>query len=307
MVPVVALALVAGILPGLRGRPPECDVLPGEPSANVWERAKVPQLRRYCDLVASASAKLTPGSRLVADVVRLADEADALVPGHAAPMLLKGRALAQLSRHAEALDALRLARARDVRALDDPAALLAWARALAFTGAAGEAREAYRALLPRAEILTLADRGAAYLGAGVLAMDAGPAGLDDAVAILRQGRQDSQDLLRAATTFFLALALDRAGEAAEAAAVLADERAHEAESVMDDARVREALGRGGVAEVHAVEALAAAADGQAEHARALWRKYASETPHGPWAAHAMSHSGAHAGARAAAGATARPR
>ncbi|MDP9000911.1 MAG: hypothetical protein M3O46_12450, partial [Myxococcota bacterium] len=38
-------------------RPPECDDRGGR-TANVWERAKSPELRRYCDLVASASSKL---------------------------------------------------------------------------------------------------------------------------------------------------------------------------------------------------------------------------------------------------------
>jgi hypothetical protein len=43
------------------GRPVECDLRGGSGgvggrSGNVWERAKSPELRRYCDLVASAAS-----------------------------------------------------------------------------------------------------------------------------------------------------------------------------------------------------------------------------------------------------------
>jgi len=290
----VALVLVADLdsapRHGPRVRPAECNVLPGERGANVWERAKIPELRRYCDLVASATAKLAPGSRMVPDVVLLADQADALVPGRAAPMLVKGRALCQLARYSDALAALRAAEGRDERALDEPAALLAWARSLAFTGDAAGARAAYRALLPRAEALPLADRGVAYLGAGMLAMAAGPSGLDETIAILRQARRDSQDLLRAAATFALALALDRAGDGGEALAVLAEEGAGEAPSVMEDARVLAAMGPGAHAEARAIEALAAGSAGKREVARAKWREVLAEAGEsGAWAAHARAH------------------
>ena len=215
MLSLVALALLADLVAGPRGGPrvriAECNVLPGERGANVWERAKIPELRRYCDVLASAAAKLSPGSHLVPDVVRLANEADALVPGRAAPMLLKGRALSQLGKFPDALLALQAAHDRDPHALDDPAALLAWARSLESTGDANGARDAYRSLLPRAESLSLGDRGIAYLGAGMLAMDRGPSGLGEAIAILRQARHESQDLLHAASTLALALALDRSG------------------------------------------------------------------------------------------------
>ena len=289
------LALLGSVGPNGGARPAECNVLPGEHGANVWERAKIPDLRRYCDLVASASAKLTPGSRMVLDVVRLSDEAEAIVPGRPAPMLLKGRALADLDRFAEARVALDAAKSRDARALDDPTALLAWARTLAFTGDAAGAREAYRALLPRADVLPLADRGVAYLGAGMLAMSTGPAGLAEAIAIFRQARRDSQDLLRAAATLCLVLALDRAGEAGESAAVLAEEGAREAASVMQDARVLHAMGKTGATEARAVLALALEAGGMRDAARAAWLGYIAGGPSGsPWEAHARSHAGGHA-------------
>jgi tetratricopeptide (TPR) repeat protein len=292
---LVALALMADVgvaHHGPRVRPVECNVLPGERGANVWERAKVPELRRYCDLLASASAKLAPGSQMVAEVVALADQADGLVPGRPAPMVLKGRALCQLARHADALVALRAARSRDDHALDDPAVLLAWARSLAFTGETDEAHAAYRTLLPRAEALPLADRGVAYLGAGMLAMSLGPAGVDESVAILRQARHDSQDLLRAAATFALALALDRAGDAGEATAVLAEEGPDEAASVMAEGRVLEAMGKAGHEEAQAILALALDAAGKHEAARAAWRAYLTDGAEGgTWSAHAHAHLG----------------
>src|SRR5262245_46728715 len=46
------------------GKPVECVREPGAFSSNVWERAKSPMLRKYCDLVAMATSKLigTPQS-----------------------------------------------------------------------------------------------------------------------------------------------------------------------------------------------------------------------------------------------------
>jgi tetratricopeptide (TPR) repeat protein len=293
MLPAALLALLAGMssTPGHspRVRPVECNLLPGERGANVWERAKIPELRRYCDLVASASAKLVPGSRMVPEVVHLSDEADALVPGRAAPMILKGRALSRLGKYADALVAFRAAETRDEHALDDPAALLAWARSLDFTGDAAHAHDAYRLLLPRADALPLADRGVAYLGAGMLAMSRGPSGLEDSIAILRQARRDSQDLLRSASTFALALALDRAGDAGESTAVLAEEGTGEAASVMHDARVIDAMGKTGSSEAHAIEALALDAVGDHSDARDAWLTYLSAGP-GVWEAHARAHA-----------------
>ena len=49
---------------------------------------------------------------------------------HAGPAVLRGRALLRLGRAEDALAALRDAKTKDDRALDDPASLLAWARVL---------------------------------------------------------------------------------------------------------------------------------------------------------------------------------
>ena len=119
-------------------------------TANVWERAKSPELRRYCDLVASAASKLAGNAAMATAALAAAREANEVLPGHAAPRVLEGRALAALGKLDEALAASRDGRARDRAGLDDPLALLAWARVLARTGHPGEAVEAYRALSCRA-------------------------------------------------------------------------------------------------------------------------------------------------------------
>src|SRR5205085_391712 len=117
-------------------RPAECGLADGFRAANPWERAKEPNLRRYCDLLASGTAKLVgSGSAvLVKEVPQIADDADKLLPNRASPSVLKGRAYLRMGKPAEALAALEEAKRRDDRALDDPVALLAWARANARTG-----------------------------------------------------------------------------------------------------------------------------------------------------------------------------
>ena len=144
---VVLAQLAAG--PWSSGRPPECAAAIGH-AANVWERAKSPELGRYCDLVASASSKLAGSTAMAQAALEAARQANGVLPGRAAPLALQGRALAALGKIGEAYASLRDAEARDARVLDDPPALLAWARVLARTGHTDDAARAYRALLPRA-------------------------------------------------------------------------------------------------------------------------------------------------------------
>src|SRR5579859_388110 len=87
------------------GRPPECGE-PGRHAANAWERAKSPELRRYCDLVASASSKLAGTTAMAEAALQSAREADGVLPGHAAPLILEGRALVALGKLDDALRAL---------------------------------------------------------------------------------------------------------------------------------------------------------------------------------------------------------
>lgn len=301
MIPWYAILLLAqsGQTQGALGaaRPAECGMQEGFKAANKWERAKEPNLQSYCTLLASGTAKLVNGGALAKEVPSIADEADKLLPGRAAPSVLKGRALLRLGKPQEALKALDEARARDDRALDDPVALLAWARANARTGHAGEAAQAYRAALPRTSALGAPERSAASFEAGMIVMAQGPKGVDDAVAMLRQARREAQDAMQLAAVVGLALALDRSGQKDESKAVLAERVREGAKPVLKDARVVDALADAGVA--HEGDALLAMAleSSDPAAAREAWKRYLEGVGgKGPWADHARAHEGA-AGAR----------
>jgi tetratricopeptide (TPR) repeat protein len=277
-------------------RPPECAPLDGGKANNIWERAKAPELRRYCDLLASGASKLAGSAAMAKDVVAIADEAEHLLAGKAAPSVLKGRALTQLGDHAEAYKLLADAKSKDDRALDDPHALLAWARVLVRTGHAAEAADAYRALLPRASMLTLADRSAASLEAGMLAMARGASALDEAVPIFRQSVRDSQDIAQIVSALSLALALDRAGDKDEARAMLAERVHGDPRPVLASARAKDLLGPAGAPEAPALVAIALEISDPAA-ARAEWQRYveAASGAKGPWIDHARAHEAALSG------------
>lgn len=273
-------------------RPAECGVQEGFKAANKWERAKEPNLQSYCTLLASGTAKLVNSGALAKDVPGIADEADKLLPGRAAPSVLKGRALLRLGKPTDALRALEEARKRDDRALDDPVALLAWARANARTGHFEEAAQAYRAALPRTSALSTPERSAASFEAGMIVMAQGPKAIDDAVAMLRQARREAQDAMQVASVVALALALDRSGQKEEAKAVLAERVRSDAKPVLSDPRVVEALADAGVA--HESDALVAIAleSTDATAAREAWKKYVDGPgSKGPWAEHARGREG----------------
>lgn len=274
-------------------RPAECGVAPGSSTTNVWERAKEPELRRFCDLLARGTAHLVASQGLVNEVIAIADEADKLLPGRAAPSVLRGRALLRLGKPADALAALKEARARDDRALDDPVALLAWARANARTGHLDAAADAYRAALPRTSALAASERSAASFEAGMIVMAQGPKGVDDAVAMLRQARLFASDALQLASVVALALALDRAGQKEEAKALLSERVRTDVKPVLGDERVTDALADAGVAfegdalQATALEGVDAAA------ARDAWERFlAGAGGKGPWAEHARAHAAA---------------
>jgi tetratricopeptide (TPR) repeat protein len=291
---VLAMSQIGAIAGGwTTGRPPECGE-PGGRAANVWERAKSPELRRYCDLVASAAAKLAGTAAMAAQALSAAQQADRVLPGHAAPWVLEGRALVALGRLDEAAEALAEGKARDPRALEDPLALLAWARVLARTGHAAEAADAYRALLPRATSLSAAERSAAEVEAGLVAMQRGPAGLDEAVAALREAAREAQDETAAVATLALAVALDRRGDTDECRALLAD-RAHgiglrqagDPRTPLASPPARELLAVAPV-ERDALVAMGLEAS-DAAGARDAWQSFLAAAPTGPWSEWARAH------------------
>ncbi|MEO7108983.1 MAG: hypothetical protein ABI183_00980 [Polyangiaceae bacterium] len=270
-------------------RPLECDVVDGS-RANVWERAKSPALRHYCDLLASGAAKIVSvanGTSMANDALALADEAEKVLPGRAAPMVLKGRAAASLGKYSDAFTALLEARKRDEHALDDPQALLALGRAAARTSHPEEARRAYQMLLPRASALTPTDRGVAYDEAGMIALDVGPSALGEAIATFRQAERDAQDLPQTVAVLGLALSLDRAGQHAEAKAVL-DERIHgDPRPLLKNAVAAGVIGPGtGDNEIDALAAIGLEGSDPTA-ARDAWRRYAEHAP-AAWAEHARS-------------------
>jgi tetratricopeptide (TPR) repeat protein len=266
---------------------------------NVWERAKSPELRHYCDLVAGATSKLSGGTAMVRAALDLAREAEALVPGHAAPKVLEGRALALLGQKDEALAALREGHARDPGVLDEPATLLAWARGMARAGLVPDAVAAYGALLPRAASLPVADRASATVEAGLVALALGPAGLDDAVGALREAARDTQDDVDAAAVLALALALDRRGASEEARTLLVGRGRGDPRNVFESARGK-ALASVAPWEIPAIVAFALEGS-DAVGARDAWQQYLESAPSGPWAAQAkerLSTSGGRRGSPA---------
>ncbi len=281
---------------------PECGS-GGREGTNVWERAKHPELRRYCDLLASGAAKLAANASMAREVVGIANEAERTNPGRAAPLVLRGRAQMKLLQYEESYQSFIEAKKRDANAVEDPVALLAFARAASRSGHEQDARDAFRALLPRASALTASDRGLVYLEAGLLAMAKGPTGLDDAIVALRQARREAQDYAATLTTLALALALDRSGNRDEAKAIL-DERARaDARTIVNDGRAKEALGPMAI-EVDAMVAIGLEPT-DAPRAKEAWARYAAAAGNGAWVEHAKGRAG-NAAPRPGASASARP-
>lgn len=220
------------------GRPPECGsrsrrALAKGPS--IWELARVPNLQRYCDLVARAQTQLASMPR---EARKAAEEADAALPGHAAPAVVIARAALATGAVAEAAQAFARARAIDPRSVEEPGAMSDLARTLSRSGKRDEALAVYRALVPRVDLLGTTERRvtvlleAAYLS---MTLDGLPAPaaltkpraparprLDEAIAYLREARQHPPSQRGGDVLFALALALDRAGARDEADATLAE-------------------------------------------------------------------------------------
>jgi tetratricopeptide (TPR) repeat protein len=268
------------------GRPPEC-FEERVHAGNVWERTKSSEVRRYCDLIASASSKLASGAGGAEAALEAAKAADGVLPGHGAPRMLLGRALAALGKFDEALVMFEESKARDAGSLDEPAALLAWSRALARKGRLDEASQHYRALLPRASSLSPADRQAAALEAGLVAMARGSVGIDDATPALREAlREAPHDEQGDVAVLALALALERGGETTQGRTLLADRFRGDPRNVIASTRAKEALA---VAPDEAFALAAFALEAMdAAGAADQWEAYLSAAPKGPWAAWARS-------------------
>ncbi|WP_438006876.1 hypothetical protein WME89_51445 [Sorangium sp. So ce321] len=280
------------------GRPPECSARSSRAIArgpSIWERARAPELPRYCDLLARGQAQLGDNPEAARESARVADQ---ILPGHAAPQVLLARAALALGSAEDAARAFDRARRIDPRSVEDPHTLHDLARSLARTGKRDEAIAMYRALVPRIDLLGTADHralvlleaahlsmaaagaptaaagaptaaagaptaaaGAPTAAAGAPTAAAGArADLDEAIAYLREARQRTQTQLARDVTLSLALALDRAGDKAQADAALEGEAAGAAPEA---ARTR-------------AEAAAARARAADQHAGAAAREHAAD-------------------------------
>jgi tetratricopeptide (TPR) repeat protein len=284
------------------GRPKECSsrarrALARGPS--VWELARVPNLQRYCDLMARAQAEL---GTMPAEAKKAAEEADQALPGRAPPSVAVARAALALGAVDEAARAFERARSIDPRSVEDPATLHDLGRTLARSGKRDEALVVYRALVPRVDLLGSTDRKVAVLlEAAHVSMAASAAGavpspadlvkgkapprasrLDEAIAYLREARQHPPTQLAADVMLSLALALDRAGDRDEADATLVEARAK-------GARLGPALDYLAVPEDRAALDALAAEGSDRVAAQKAWEGYlAGKGGKGPWAAEARA-------------------
>ncbi len=283
------------------GRPRECmssvrRALTAGPS--IWERARVPTLQRYCDLVARAHAELATSPEAAQNDARLADKA---LPGRAAPAVILARAALAMGALDESARAFERARLIDARSVEDPATMHDLARVLQRTGKRSDALAVYRALVPRIDLLGSIDRRvsvlleAAHASMSASAEASAPGSkveggapadrpkLDEAIAYLREARQRPATQLAGEVLLSLVLALDRSGDRAQADAALSD--AHRT-----GARVR----TGGLdyladeGDRHALEALALEVTDRAQAIKS-WEAYlAGSGGKGAWAGAARS-------------------
>lgn len=268
-------------------RPAECRLGQPRAASELWSRARVPELGRFCDALAKGYARLSQAPR---DALAQAEKAERALPGRAATSVLRGRASLALGDAAEAWEALGRAWKTAPRSLDAPGALHDLGRSALATGHYPEALAAYRALVPRAALLdsdTLRQR--IYVEAAAHAMWAGPAGLNEALGYLSeargtQGAPGFDNVVLAAH----ALTLDRQNRRKEAEGVLRELR-----GALDV----QALAR----TVHAPRlppgellAFSAIVGERYEPARAAseWSELADTHPTSPWAAHARAKASA---------------
>jgi len=282
------------------GRPPEC--MAGSRRAlargpSVWELARVPNLRRYCDLMARAQTELTAQPEAARQA---AMEADKALPGRPAPAVVLARAELALGKLDAAARSFETARALDPRSVEDPSTMHDLARVLARTGKRDEALAVYRALVPRVDLLGTGERRVSVLlEAAHISMAAEGAGtatppadigkkiqrskLDEAVAYLREARQRPATQLSGDVLLSLVLVLDRKGDHEQADAALT-------EAQRTSARTR----TGTLDYLAAPEDAAALAAFTAEEtdraaAQKAWEAYlAGAGGKGPWAAAARA-------------------
>lgn len=195
------------------GRPRECSGTARSSRRadriTIWDAAREPQLKRYCDLIARAQARLEQAPVAARDAATVADR---ILPNHSAPWVVIGRAEVVLRRWNEALSSFERARKIDPRSVEEPAALHDLATAQRQAGKLPEAIETYRVLVPRLALVpAVRDRASILLEAAALVGTLGNDGLREAVSLLTEARSQPASPLDADVLAMLALTLDRTG------------------------------------------------------------------------------------------------
>ena len=164
------------------GRPKECrQAGPHRQRLTIWDRARQPQLQRYCDLLGRAHAQIQRSPAAAREAAVLADQ---VLPGKAAPWVVIGRANVRLGDFPQALDDFQKARSIDPRSIEEPSSLHALAIAQSKAGKSDDAMGTYRILVPRLALLPdTDDRVAVLLEAASMASSRGPSGLAEATAL----------------------------------------------------------------------------------------------------------------------------
>ena len=249
---------------------------------DAWDRARSPELSRYCDLLAQAEASVEADPKRAATAAGTADQ---LLPGRAAPLVLLARAAAAEGRASDAVALFRRARALDPEAGRDASALFALATSLAQSSDEKGAVAAYRALVPQASALGAARRTQARVDAGLAILREGPDAAAEAISVLRAAVSGAAPELASLADAALALALDRTGARGEARALLAGSR-----SVAIVGRGAEGASPR-VARREDALALRALANESADVPRAIadWEAFLAAAGQSPWSGHARAH------------------
>ncbi len=194
----------------------------------VWSRARTPNLERYCALIARAHARIdeNPTAARIA-----AEQADALVPNRAAPLVVLARVALMEGDVPKAVERFHAALARDPRAVEQPVAMHDLARAELRSGKLDQALATFRVLVPRASLLPDREhRARVLLEAAHVAMasaatpsDETGRVLDEALAYLREATRDTHHRLELDVALSLVLALDRTGQRLQADAILSEQ------------------------------------------------------------------------------------
>lgn len=268
-------------------RPPECRLGPSRAASELWSRARVPELARFCDALARGYARLARSPR---DALAQADEAERALPGRAATWVLRGRASFALGQFAASFRDLGRAWKASPHRLEAPGALHDLGRSALATGHLPEALAAYRALVPRTALLDSETRSLRiYVEAAALAAWTGPAGLNEALGYLGEARGlDGTPGFENLVLASLALTLDRQGRIKEAEGVLRELRgAFDVQQLAESGHALH-LPPG---ELLALSAMVAERPGSVRTANE-WSELADKHPNSPWAAHARAKAGA---------------